>query len=31
MRPKVVSLDVVEIRGILERRILPIQIFHPPT
>ena len=28
--PEVVSLDVVKVRRVLERRVLPIQFFHPP-
>ena len=31
VRPKVVSLDMVKVRGVLERSILPIQLLHPPN
>ena len=30
VRPEVVSLDVVEVRGVLKRRVLPVQLLHPP-
>jgi len=29
--PKVVSLDMVKVRGVFERRVLPVQFLHPPV
>lgn len=31
MGPEVVSLDVVKVRGILERGVFPVQLLHPPN
>jgi len=31
VRPEIVSLDVVKVRGVLKRRDLPVQLFHPPN
>jgi len=29
--PEVVGFDVVKVRGVLERRVLPVQLLHPPV
>jgi len=29
--PEVVSLDVVKVRGVLERGVFPVQLLHPPV
>jgi len=31
VRPEIVSLDVIEVRGVLECGVLPVQPLHPPA
>ena len=31
VRPEVMGFDVVKVRRVLERRVLPVQLLHPPN